>query len=117
MTTTPPPVCRVCGDPLRQTLVDLGHQPLANSYLPDLAAAQAEPRYPLHVRVCGTCLLAQVDSVVPADAIFSDYAYFSSYSDSWLAHAEKFANLAVERFGLSADDLVVEIASNDGYLL
>ena len=110
--------CRSCGAELRQTLLDLGTQPLANSYLTrDQLEAGDEPRYPLHARVCGECLLVQIEQVVPPEEIFSDYAYFSSYSASWLQHAAAFARAATARFGLRESSLVVEVASNDGYLL
>jgi SAM-dependent methyltransferase len=112
------PHCRSCGAELTRTVLDLGLQPLANSYLtPEQLAAGNEPVYPLHVRVCDGCLLVQVEDVVPAEEIFSDYAYFSSYSDSWVEHARRYANFAADRLGLGPDSLVVEIASNDGYLL
>ncbi|OCC01559.1 SAM-dependent methyltransferase [Labrys sp. WJW] len=114
--TTTLPHCRFCATPLTTTLCDLGSMPLANDYrLPD--DSNPERSFPLHARVCPSCLLVQVDDSVPPDAIFSDYAYFSSYSDSWVAHAKRYADAMIERFGLGANSLVVEIASNDGYLL
>jgi SAM-dependent methyltransferase len=112
------PACRSCGTPLRQTFIDLGEQPLSNSFLtPEQLEAGDDPRYPLHARICSECLLVQVDQVVPPEAIFTDYAYFSSYSQSWLDHAARFTEAATERLGLRPSSLVVEIASNDGYLL
>ena len=112
------PVCRNCAAPLTLTLVDLGLSPLANSYVPPEQADTPCPRYPLHARVCSTCYLVQVDDAVPASEIFNaEYAYFSSYSESWLAHARAYVENMVDRFGLGPDDLVIEIASNDGYLL
>ncbi len=112
------PVCRSCGAALTQTLVDLGLSPLANSYVPPERADTACPRYPLHAWVCNDCYLVQVEDAVPADEIFNaDYAYFSSYSDSWLAHAKAYVEKMVDRLDLGPDDLVIEIASNDGYLL
>ncbi|WP_209509831.1 MULTISPECIES: class I SAM-dependent methyltransferase [unclassified Ruegeria] len=112
------PACRSCGAALTQTLVDLGLSPLANSYVPPERAGTACPRYPLHAWVCNNCHLVQVEDAVPADEIFNaDYAYFSSYSDSWLAHAKAYVERMVDRFDLGPDDLVIEIASNDGYLL
>ncbi|WP_171206910.1 class I SAM-dependent methyltransferase [Ruegeria sp. HKCCA0235A] len=112
------PVCRSCGAALTQTLVDLGLSPLANSYVPPERAGTACPRYPLHAWVCNDCYLVQVEDAVPADEIFNaDYAYFSSYSDSWLAHARAYVKQMVDRLDLGPDDLVIEIASNDGYLL
>jgi SAM-dependent methyltransferase len=110
------PACLACGAPLTRTLVDLGRTPLANSFVPP-DRREPDPAYPLHARVCDACLLVQVDRVVPPQAIFSDYAYFSSYSDSWLAHCRAYAAMAIERFRLSGASKVVEIASNDGYLL
>jgi len=112
------PACRFCGAPLRTTFVDLGETPLANSYVtPDDIAAGRDKRYPLHVRVCDACFLVQADEPVHPDAIFSDYAYFSSYSSSWVEHASRYAEAMRARFALGPDSLVVEIASNDGYLL
>ncbi len=110
------PNCRFCATPLTTTLCDLGAMPLANDYrMP--GDKNPERSFPLHARVCPNCLLVQVDDSVPPDAIFSDYAYFSSYSDSWVAHARRYADAMIERFHLGAHSLVVEIASNDGYLL
>lgn len=118
MNHSAPPKCRSCGAPLTLTLVDLGMQPLANSYVPLADAAKPEAKYPLHARVCEACWLVQVDDVVPADAIFhGDYAYFSSFSESWLAHCKAYASKMTDELGLNGRSLVVEIASNDGYLL
>ena len=111
------PRCRFCQSALTVTFCDLGKTPLANSYLASSADIVKEQWYPLHARVCSNCLLVQVDDVVPADDIFSDYAYFSSYSTSWLAHCEAFCAAATARFGLGRQSFVVEVASNDGYLL
>jgi SAM-dependent methyltransferase len=112
------PACRLCGAALRHTLVDLGCTPLANSFVTaEQAASGQDVAYPLHARACEHCFLVQVDEVVPAEAIFSDYAYFSSFSSSWSAHARRYAAEMVARFGLGPDSLVAEIASNDGYLL
>jgi hypothetical protein len=115
---TPPP-CRFCRTPLTHTFVDLGLQPLANSYLTDeQLAAGVEGVFPLHARVCDRCFLVQVDDEVPAEAIFdASYAYFSSYSTTWVEHARRYAEAMIERFGLGPESLVVEVASNDGYLL
>ncbi len=120
--TEPPqssPLCRFCRTPLVDTFLDLGRQPLANSYLSaEQLAAGTERAYPLHVRVCRKCFLVQADDAVPADAIFDEsYAYFSSYSTSWVEHARRYAQTMSERFGLGPESLVVEVASNDGYLL
>ena len=113
----PVPNCRFCGAPLTATLADLGEMPLANSYVTEAAAAK-ERRFPLQVRVCPQCLLVQADHTIPPDAIFvHDYAYFSSYSDSWVDHAKRYADAMIERFKLGPDALVIEVASNDGYLL
>lgn len=114
-----PPVCRFCRTPLTHTLVDLGRQPLANSNLTaEQLAAGDEKTFPLHARVCPACFLVQVDDPVAADEIFdSGYAYFSSYSASWVEHARRYAKAMIERFDLGPESLVVEVASNDGYLL
>src|SRR5262245_22038882 len=109
--------CRFCHRPLTRSFVDLGLQPLANSYVAMNKAGKPEPRYPLHARVCDSCLLVQVDHDVPAEAIFTDYAYFSSYATSWVEHARRYAEAMTKRFDLGSQSLVVEVASNDGYLL
>ncbi|MEW5729778.1 MAG: class I SAM-dependent methyltransferase [Pseudomonadota bacterium] len=113
---TSSPCCRFCGQPLTQTFVDLGETPLANSYL-DPKSDKPEPRFPLHARVCGSCRLVQVDDVATPEEIFRHYAYFSSYSASWVEHARRFTETMTARFGLGKDSQVVEVASNDGYLL
>jgi SAM-dependent methyltransferase len=99
-----------------ETFVDLGEMPLANSYVSD-AEAMNERLLPLHVCVCGSCLLVQVTDTVSPGELFSDYAYFSSYARSWVEHARRYAQTTIARYGLGADSLVVEVASNDGYLL
>ena len=112
------PTCRHCKAPLTQTFVDLGTQAVANSYVPLDKAGEVEPEYTLHTQVCQSCWLVQVDEDVPADLIFTgDYAYFSSFSASWLEHARVYAEMMTADLGLGADSLVIEIASNDGYLL
>jgi SAM-dependent methyltransferase len=111
------PSCRFCAAPLRTTFVDLGMSPLCESYVPAERLGAMEPFYPLHVRVCDRCMLVQLEEFVAPDEIFTEYAYFSSYSDSWVAHARDYVESAVDRFGLDKDSLVVELASNDGYLL
>ena len=98
-------------------MVDLGIMPLANGYLRPEEIDRPEPRFPLRAVVCGDCLLVQLDYLVDTHAIFSDYPYFSSYSDSWLAHARSYVDDVTERFGLDSSSQVVEVASNDGYLL
>jgi SAM-dependent methyltransferase len=110
-------VCRFCGVPLRHTFVDLGMSPLCESYLSADQLNQMEPFYPLRVLVCEHCFLVQLQEYVSAECIFSEYAYFSSYSDSWLAHANAYTQKMTERFGLDRNSFVVELASNDGYLL
>lgn len=112
------PCCRVCGAALTRSVVDLGATPLANSFVtPAQALLGVDRAWNLHLRVCDVCLLAQLDMVVPADGIFSDYVYLSSYSSSWVEHARRYAAMVIRRFGLHEGSLVVEIASNDGYLL
>lgn len=110
--------CRHCATPLRLTLVDLGAAPPSNAYLSQECLTRPEAYYPLKVRVCDACWLAQTEDYTEADALFTqDYAYFSSTSASWLAHARRYCQMATERFGLDGQSLVVELASNDGYLL
>jgi SAM-dependent methyltransferase len=109
--------CRFCGAPLSESFCDLGASPLANRYLRADQLSAMEPTYPLHAYVCGECFLVQLEAFETPEAIFSDYAYFSSYSESWLAHASRFAQAAAARLSLGAGSLVMEVASNDGYLL
>ncbi|MBD2150264.1 class I SAM-dependent methyltransferase [Pseudanabaena sp. FACHB-1277] len=109
--------CRFCKTELKHTFVDLGMSPLSNSYLKSEQLNKAERFYPLHAYVCDRCLLVQLEEFESPDHIFSDYAYFSSYSDSWLKHCHQYANLMIERFGFNQSSQVMEIASNDGYLL
>ncbi|MGD0065598.1 MAG: class I SAM-dependent methyltransferase [Streptosporangiaceae bacterium] len=109
--------CRLCGTPLTRTFVDLGMSPLCESYIPAGRLDEPEVFYPLHVRLCEACLLVQLPAYVPGEQIFSDYAYFSSYSDSWVAHAKRYAEAMIDRLALTPDSLVTEVASNDGYLL
>lgn len=109
--------CRHCGLPLKHSFCDLGMSPLANSYLTEAQVDQPEVFFPLHARVCSDCLLVQVGEFQPPDSIFGDYAYFSSYSQSWLEHAQVFAQDVIARFSLDDSTQVIEIASNDGYLL
>ena len=109
--------CRLCGASLTRTFVDLGMSPLCESYVPAEQLDEAEVFYPLHVRLCDSCLLVQLPTYVSGEHIFSDYAYFSSYSDSWVAHAKRYADAMIGRLGLTQDSLVTEVASNDGYLL
>ena len=109
--------CRFCGTPLGHTFVDLGMSPLANSYLKVEQLQQMEPFYPLHVYVCKTCYLVQLPMFQRPEEIFSDYAYFSSYSSTWLTHAQEYTRLMIDRFKFNSQCKVIEIASNDGYLL
>jgi len=109
--------CRFCVTPLEHDFVDLGMSPLSNAFLEADELNRIERFYPLRAYVCGECFLVQLEEFESPDEIFRDYVYFSSYSDSWLAHAREFAARATDRFGLDARSLVVEIASNDGYLL
>ena len=109
--------CRLCGASLTRTFVDLGMSPLCESYVAAEHLDEMEPFYPLHVRVCDSCLLVQLPAYVAGEDIYSDYAYFSSYSDSWVAHAKRYADRMTAELGLTAQSLVTEVASNDGYLL
>jgi hypothetical protein len=117
MSSTLSLACRFCETPLTQTVVDLGSTPLANAYVDPADAARADPVYPLCARVCSHCFLVQVENAVPPEAIFNDYAYFSSYSSSWMEHAKAYAHAMAKRFAIGPDSMVIEIASNDGYLL
>jgi len=109
--------CRLCGAELTRTFVDLGMSPLCESYVPAERLDEDETFYPLHVRLCEECLLVQVPAYVSGEHIFSEYAYFSSYSDSWVEHARRYALAMIPRLGLTPQSLVTEVASNDGYLL
>jgi SAM-dependent methyltransferase len=109
--------CRLCGGTALHVVVDLGTSPLSNAYLSVDDLAQPETFYPLVPRFCEDCYLVQLPELVAPERIFSEYAYFSSYSDSWTQHAQQYAEAMIETLGLSGGDLVVEVASNDGYLL
>jgi SAM-dependent methyltransferase len=109
--------CRSCGGPLTVTMADLGLQPASNAFLDSAAAVAREKCYPLRAKVCEVCKLVQLDYDVAPEELFGNYVYFSSYSDDWLAHAKAYCDMAQQRFGLGASSLVVELASNDGYLL
>jgi len=111
------PRCRFCQTPLRYSFVNLGVSPLANSYIKKEQLQQMEPFYPLHAYVCEACFLVQLPEMKSSEHIFSDYAYFSSYSQSWLDHAREYTELMIDRFRLDSSTQVIEIASNDGYLL
>ena len=109
--------CLSCGTALQHTFVDLGMSPLCESYVPKERLNEAEPFYPLHVYVCDQCFLVQLEEYVSPEAIFTEYAYFSSYADSWVEHMRRYADMITQRLSLTRDSLVVEVASNDGYLL
>jgi hypothetical protein len=109
--------CRFCGTPLELTVVDLGMSPLCESYLREDQIRQMEPFFPLRVFACDQCHLVQLEAFVAPDEIFTEYAYFSAYSTAWVEHARRYVEMIGERLGLGRDDLVVELASNDGYLL
>ena len=111
------PSCRFCSAPLKNTFADLGVSPLSNSFVAPERAQRMEPFFPLHAYVCSQCRLVQLEVFQSPEEIFGDYLYFSSFSDSWLKHASGYADLMTRRFGLDAQSLVVEVASNDGYLL
>jgi SAM-dependent methyltransferase len=117
MTMVPRPTCRFCEAPLEETFVDLGESSLCEKYVAPDELSEPERFYPLHAWICRECLLVQLEAVVPAHELFTEYAYFSSYSDSWVAHAREYCAAAIERLNLTADSRIVEIASNDGYLL
>jgi len=109
--------CRFCDSPLSRVFVDLGVSPLANSYLEPEDLDRPETFYPLKAYLCEECLLVQLPEAARPEEIFTDYAYFSSVSASWVEHARRYAEMAIARFRLAAESLVVEVASNDGYLL
>ncbi|HEY4189599.1 MAG TPA: hypothetical protein VGM28_04185, partial [Candidatus Limnocylindrales bacterium] len=104
------PPCRLCGQPLTITFVDLGASPLCERFLTAAELDEMEPFYPLHVRICGNCLLVQLPEYVSPDEIFREYAYFSSFSDSWVEHARQFADTMIGRLGLGPSSRVVEVA-------
>ncbi len=112
-----PRVCRFCNAEVHHTFVDLGMSPLCESFLRPDQLNEMEAFYPLHVFVCEKCFLVQLEEFVSPDHIFTDYAYFSSYSDSWLEHCRRYTDQMRDRFRLDGKSLVVELASNDGYLL
>ncbi len=109
--------CRFCSAPLTRTFVDLGMSPLCQTHVAPEQLQDSETFYPLHALVCEHCFLVQLRKFVQPAAIFSEYAYFSSYSTSWVEHARQYTEMAIARFGLTADSRVMEVASNDGYLL
>ena len=109
--------CRFCQTPLKHTFVDLGTSPLCQDVVKPDELKKMEPFYPLHAYICENCFLVQLEEFVSPQVIYRDYRYFSSYSDTWLRHCKQYTDKVVERFHLSGDSLVVELASNDGYLL
>jgi SAM-dependent methyltransferase len=109
--------CRFCGTRLRHSFIDLGMSPLCQTHISPEELNRMEPFYPLHAFVCHDCFLVQLDDYVSPAEIFTEYAYFSSYSDSWVEHARRYAEAMIRRLGLNAQSRVVELASNDGYLL
>jgi SAM-dependent methyltransferase len=109
--------CRSCGAPIAHLFADLGSSPLANAYLTEEEVGRPESFYPLRVFVCDQCFLVQLPAIIDPEALFGDYAYFSSYSESWLRHAHDYVEQVTERFNLDSTSNVIEIASNDGYLL
>src|SRR5467141_4863116 len=109
--------CRSCGATLTHIVTDLGMSPLCESYLRADQLNAMEPFYPLHVYVCDVCFLVQLQEYVGREEIFTEYAYFSSYSQSWLAHARRYTEKMIDELGLSRESRVIEVASNDGYLL
>src|ERR1700722_7949938 len=106
----PAPACLGCGAALTRTFVDLGMSPLANGYVSQQKIDTPDPLYPLHARVCDSCILVQVDRVVPHEEIFSEYAYFSSYSESWLAHCRSYARAIMRRLALGPQSKVIDVA-------
>jgi len=113
----PGPRCRFCGSTHLKTFVDLGMSPLCESFVPAEKVNAMEAFYPLHALVCQECLLVQLEAYVSASEIFSEYAYFSSFADSWVAHVGRYAEHMIADFGIDQNSFVVEVASNDGYLL
>jgi hypothetical protein len=109
--------CRFCGTPFSHTVVDLGMSPLCENFLRADQLNAMEPFYPLHVWVCERCFLVQLEEYVSGEEIFTEYAYFSSYSDSWLSHCERYVDQMIRQLDLGPSSQVVEVASNDGYLL
>jgi SAM-dependent methyltransferase len=110
-------ICRLCGSDRLRSVLDLGATPPCEKFLTADELDSPEATFPLHLRLCEDCLLLQIPALITPEDTFTEYAYFSSFSDSWVQHAKTFVDEAVERLGLGSDSLVVEVASNDGYLL
>ena len=113
----PAAICRFCQTPLQHTFIDLGMSPLCENFVKPAELNKMEPFYPLHVYVCSKCFLVQLEEYVSPAEIYKDYTYFSSFSDSWLSHVKEYTDTVVDRFKITANSLVTELASNDGYLL
>jgi len=111
------PKCRFCNKDLKHTFINLGMQPLCEEYVKPEQLDKMEPHYPLHTYICDKCFLVQLQEFISPSEIYDNYAYFSSYSDSWLQHAKEYTDLMIKKFSLNKNSLVAEIASNDGYLL
>ncbi len=109
--------CRFCGEQLKESFVNLGLSPLSNSFLKKEELKNKEEKYILQAYICNKCLLVQLEEFETPKNIFSEYAYFSSYSKTWLEHAKKYCKLMIKKYGLNESNQVIEIASNDGYLL
>ena len=109
--------CLFCGNRLSHTVTDLGMHPPCESFVPAEKLNDMEPFFPLHVMVCDQCFLVQIDEYIKPEEIFTEYAYFSSYSEAWLEHARKYSEMIIDRLSLDQNSYVVELASNDGYLL
>ena len=110
--------CRHCGKIVEHTFLDLGFSPMSNAYLTEDTLTRPEKHYPLKIKVCNHCWLVQTEDYAKVDEIFSaDYAYFSSTSTSWMAHAKHYTQTIITKLGLTQNSHVIEVASNDGYLL
>ncbi len=109
--------CRFCTEQLDNTFIDLGTSPLSNAYLKQADLYKQEVFYPLHVQICDQCFLVQLPQFEAPENIFKDYAYFSSYSDTWLKHCASYRDMVIARFNINSSWQIIEIASNDGYLL
>ena len=117
VSTMPARACRFCAGPLDESVCDLGMQPPSNAFITSESLEKMECFYPLHAFVCGACFLVQLEEFESPTDIFTEYAYYSSFSSTWLKRAERFAETMTKRLGLDEESLVIEIGSNDGYLL
>ena len=109
--------CRFCHFPLKESFIDLGMCPFSNAYIRPENLNAMEPFYPLHAYICRHCYLVQLEQFESPEVIFNNYAYYSSYSDSWLKHAKEYTEKMISQYGYNQLSKVIEIASNDGYLL